>query len=430
MKVTQYLSLFIVITLLNSCIDAPSEIGSGFFSDGNLDVINIDTVTLEVSTVQFDSVPTSAPARFLVGSHNDTDLGKISSRSFYQVAPASVLALDEDFTSYTKAVLTLVYDGYSFYDTTVQVTYHVHRLTQEIELDESYLYNNSSFAYDPAPLGSVTFTPRPNRSDTLEIPLSDDLGKEIIRLAHESAEEVSSAESFLEYFYGVVIIAEDSDDGPILGFSPNSEIRVYYMDKSQTPGEEKYISVSSDSYLKFNQIKADRSFTNLSALLPQRYHLSSTQTNKKAYLQSGAGLSIRVQMPYLREILRENKNMIVSDAVLEFIPVSADEERNTPLPSSLLMTAVNFRNDSYGSFSNGATLIEDVYLERDTRYVVNVKDFVLQQLAIEEFNENALLFTLGDQDIQSTVNRLYIGDQKNDHQMKLKIYCLTFESKN
>jgi hypothetical protein len=429
MKVPQYFFLFITVSLLNSCIDAPSEIGSGFFRDGNLDVIYIDTITLEVSTVQFDSLSTSTPARFLVGSHTDIDLGKISCRPFYQVGPATALTLDEDFTSYTKAVLTLVYDGYSFYDTTVQVTFHAHRLTQEMELQDGYLFNSSSFTYNPDPLGSITFTARPNRSDTVEIPLSDDFGKEIIRLAQESAEEVSSAEAFLDYFYGVVITA-DADDGPVLGFSTTSEIRVYYMDKSTTPGEERYVTLSSEPHRKFNQIKTDRSFTSLSALPPHRYHLSSTQTNEKSYLQSGAGLGIRVEMPYLREILRENKNLVVTDAVLEMVPVTDPSDRNTQPPSALVMSAVNYRNQSYGSFQNQPLLVEDPYLDRDTHYEVSVKDFVLAQLAIEEFNANALLFTLEDPDFQSTANRLYVGDQKSDHKMKLKIYCLAFESEN
>lgn len=428
MRITRYFYFFFIIPLLflNSCTEAPSGIGSDFFRNGDLNVIYIDTVTLEVSTVQFDSLITTSPSRFLIGTHDDTDLGKVSCIPFFQVAPASELTLDEDFTSFTKAVLTLSYDGYSFYDTTKQMTVKVHRLNEEMETIEGNLYSTNSFSYDDAPMGSLTFTPRPNRSDTLEIPLSDDFGKEIIRLAQKSHEDVSSTAAFLEYFYGVAIVPAASQEGPVVGFSTNSEIRIYYMDKSKTPGEEKYLVLSTGSNLRFNHLTTDKSLTNLSTLTQQRYHLRSSLTNKRAYLQSGAGLALRIGMPYLREILTKNENLIITDAILEFVPIKEIHDSNTPLPSALLINAVNYRNLSYGSYPYQAQLIEDPYLGRDTHYSVNVKDFILQQLAIEEFNDNALLFTLSDPDFQSSVNRIYVGDQKNDYEMKLKIYCLTY----
>jgi hypothetical protein len=428
MRITRYFHFSFIIPLLflNSCTDAPSGIGSDFFHNGELNVIYVDTVTLEVSTVQFDSLITTNPSRFLIGTHNDTDLGKVSCVPFFQVTPAGELTLDEDFTSFTKAVLILSYDGYSFYDTTKQITIKVHRLSEEMETIEGNLYNTSSFSYDADPLGSLTFTPRPNHSDTLEIPLSNDFGREIIRLAQESHEDVSSAAAFLEYFYGVAIVPAASEEGPVVGFSTTSEIRIYYIDKSKTPGEEKYLALSSGSNLRFNQLTTDKSLTNLSTLTQQRYHLRSSLTNKRAYVQSGAGLALRVGMPYLREILRENKNLIITDAILDLVPVKQIHDPNTPLPSSLLINAVNYRNLSYASYPYQAQLIEDPYLGRDTHYSVNVKDFILQQLAIEEFNDNALLFTLNDTDFRSSVNRIYLGDQKSNYEMKLKIYCLTY----
>jgi hypothetical protein len=428
MKITRYFHFFFLIPLLflNSCTDAPSGIGSDFFHNGELNVIYVDTVTLEVSTVQFDSLITTNPSRFLIGTHTDADVGKVSCIPFFQVAPAGELTLDEDFTSFTKAVLVLSYDGYSFYDTTKQMTIKIHQLSEEMEMIEDNLYSTSSFSYDASPLGSLTFTPKPNHSDTLEIPLSDDFGKEIIRLAQKEHENVSSTAAFLEYFYGIAIVPEGSGEGAVVGFSPDSEIRIYYMDKSKTPGEEKYLTLPTGSNLRFNHLTTDKSLTSLSTLTQQRYHLRSSLTNKRAYLQSGSGLALRVGMPYLREILRENENLIITDAILELVPIKGIHDPNTPLPSALLINAVNYRNLSYASYPYQAQLIEDPYLGRDTHYSVNVKDFIMQQLAIEEFNDNALLFTLNDIDFRSSVNRIYVGDQKNDYEMKLKIYCLTY----
>ena len=50
-------------------------------------------------------------------------------------------------------------------DTTLQQKYAIHLLTEKVVLNENgYLYNNSSFAYDPDPLAVYSFLPRPNTS--------------------------------------------------------------------------------------------------------------------------------------------------------------------------------------------------------------------------------------------------------------------------
>ncbi|MCZ8216491.1 MAG: hypothetical protein O9262_09655, partial [Cyclobacteriaceae bacterium] len=64
----------LIIILWCSCNET-SEIGAGFFKEGNLGLNYTDTLTLKVSTVTADSIVTGAATRLLVGNHVDDDLG-------------------------------------------------------------------------------------------------------------------------------------------------------------------------------------------------------------------------------------------------------------------------------------------------------------------------------------------------------------------
>ena len=55
-------------------------VGSDYLAVSNK-VILIDTVTVEMSTINFDSLVTSAQSRILVGNYDDPIFGKIKSNS-------------------------------------------------------------------------------------------------------------------------------------------------------------------------------------------------------------------------------------------------------------------------------------------------------------------------------------------------------------
>jgi hypothetical protein len=421
------LSSLLAVVLL-SCNDEASQIGSGFFEGGSIALATVDTLTLQTSTIQFDSLATSDATRLLVGYHNDKDLGPITASTYFQIGPSDGLTLDKLYTSFIRTEMRFIHDGYSFYDTTSDISFSIHALTQDMKLDDgsngAYLYNTSSFEYDPTPLGSVTFKSKPNAHDTVKFPISEQFGRDIIRLAQTSSEEVSSITAFLNYFSGIAVIPS-SNSGPIVGFKTAVEVRIYYLDRSVTPAAERYVSLVPGNNLWFNRISFDRSATALKGLDRQIEHLASSETNKKSYIQNGAGLGVRIEIPYLRSMLIENEGLTIMSAVLQFAPAKDNTEDNVTLPATLLMSSVDYKNQLVQTFSNNANLIEDVYLGRDTHYEVDVTTFIKQQLLIEQFNHNALIFTTDDASFRGTISRLYVGDQRNERQMTLKISCLT-----
>lgn len=416
----------IVVVVVVSCNEEASEIGSAFFEGGSLNVTEVDTITLKVSTIMFDSLATNDATRFLVGQHTDDELGVLSSASFFQAGVAYPFSLDKKFTSFTRAELRLVHDGYSYYDTLTPITFRVHRITEQLEhpADDGYVYNTSDFDYDPTPMGTITYKPRPNSGDTVRIPLSDTFGSDILRLAQSGAVEVSSAGNFLGYFLGFALIP--SGEGPVVGFSTTAEARIYYMDKAQTPGVERYLEIAIGEYLHYNKTSSDRTGTVLNGITTRRDSYSSRLTGGQSYVQSGSGLAVRIAMPYLRNMLIENPGLTVLNAVLTLTPTRENDGRNVKLPAQLNMTSVNYRNDLLETFSETAMLNEDYYLGRDTRYQVDVTYFIKTQLLRQELNENALVLTTVDTVLRNAADRLYIGDQLSERPMTLKITCLTY----
>jgi hypothetical protein len=441
MKIFRFCFLTTVLVLHLACSES-SEIGSDFFRGGSLNIAYTDTVSLKVSTVIIDSVVTSDANRLLVGHHVDSYLGATSSSAFFKVEPRAsteqtnnLYALEDNNTSYIRASLTLWYDGYSYYDTTVSQTLFVHELIDEIELrEDGRIYNTSKTKYNSSPLGQLTFKPRPNNSDSIEVPLSDNLGADIYLRAVAGDDELSDTEDFTEEILkGLVIRPDTLTNGSMVGFTTSAEVRIYYLDRSSVPSEEKYLRFFVSS-LRYNQVKANRSMTPLNSISLQRQLVLSSQTDRTAFVQGGTGVSMRIEMPYLKSILADNKNLIITEAELRFRPVRNSNKSNRKLPDLLKLYAVNKRNEIFAEFTSQiatdgyAILIEDTNLERDTHYRVNVLEFIRNQLAIEEFNNNALLLTLADTEVGSTVDRLYIGDQRSEYDMELIVYYLVAEA--
>lgn len=433
MKVICYLLL---LTILFSCNET-SEIGAGFFKEGNLGLAYTDTLTLKVSTITADSITTGSASRLLVGNHTDVDLGKITAAAYFQLEPRSSntegesigYSLEDLSTDYSRTSLVLWYDSYSYYDTSEYQTIYVHRLTEEIEsADDGYLYNTTITRFEENPIGQATFRPKPNSDQSIEIPLVDELGQTIYNDAVLGDGNLSTTATFVEnYLKGLSLRPETSESKAVLGFNTNAELRIYYLDRSVVPSEERYLTYFVSS-TRYNQIASARGSSALSTISSSRESLSSNLTNRKSYIQGGAGLSTRIEVPYLRSILLDNYNLVLTQAILSIKPVKDSDEENAALPQLLKLYAVNHRNEIYAdllSIENEERFVSlniDTDLDRDTKYSADVSGFIKSQLQIEEFNNNAMLLSLNSTDFNATVNRLYVGDQKNEYEMNLTLH--------
>jgi hypothetical protein len=80
------------MTLFTSCQTDNAEgefvVGSDYLSINNK-VIMIDTLTVNVSTINIDSLVTSNQSRILIGNYTDPILGIVKSESYLKLTPDS-----------------------------------------------------------------------------------------------------------------------------------------------------------------------------------------------------------------------------------------------------------------------------------------------------------------------------------------------------
>ena len=423
------LSIITAAGLVACTMEDPNTIDTDFFNDESFEITYIDTVELVTSTIQFDCLQTSETGRILFGYSEDEKLGKIKATGFFKVGLDSTYELDEEIAVYDSTTLYLEFDGYYYYDTLQEQIYTLYGLTEELEYDDEtgVLYNTSFSELPPSgyledePLGSYTVFPRPFRDREIEFRISDEFGRELIQLAYEGSEILSSALEFSEYLKGFALVPDTLHIGSIIGFSTNSQIRVYYQDKSVIPTDQNYLTFSIGSERYFNQITYDRSDTKLNELFTLEEDLSSEFTDNEVYMQAGAGLGIKIEIPNIKELILQSDELFINNAVLSLRPINNSYNSGTPLPKDIIVYVIDEENEIIAGLESQVVLLEDVVLDRDTRYEINVTPFVNSQLDIDEFNENALMLLPPDSLFNTTVDRLYVGDSKNEYVMELTV---------
>jgi hypothetical protein len=421
--------LFIIPSLfMNACKDNPSELSLGKqYVESQTDLIVIDTFSVRLSTVILDSVKTSGTANALIGGHRDAVFGNISSNSYVQMAVPESNDVQQD-DHYESFQLILRYNGYYFGDTTKPLKISVHQLAENIEFDhDDVISNSTSFHYQSTPIGSIVYNPKPTSPDTLVIRLSDDVGIDLFAKLRDNSDITASNELFTGYFHGLALIADDSYQGSIIGFSATQQDLRLVMFSSRSTAvpaerERKIEFKMTDSTKQFNNIVYDRSSTQLKTLSRQRDKLSSSATSGLSFLQGGVGLAIRVDFPSLQEALLF-KRYAVMTGQLSIAPLR-NSYRDIALPSSLMLYQADGINRIQGGVAASTLAIDELYND-ETTYTFDVTQYLKDEFADSYVDrEKGLLITLPVAAANSSFSR-FVADA-NNRKTKLKIYYLSY----
>ena len=411
---------------MNACKDNPSELSLGKqFVESQTDLIVIDTFSVRLSTVILDSVKTSGMANALIGSHRDAVFGNISSNTYVRMAVPESNDVQQD-DHYESFQLILRYNGYYFGDTTKPLKISVHQLAENIEFDhDDVISNSTSFHYQSTPMGSIVYNPKPTSSDTLVIRLSDDVGIDLFAKLKDNSDITSNNELFTGYFHGLALIADNSYQGSIIGFSATQQdIRLVLFSSSSTtaPEEHKIEFRMTDSTKQFNNIVYDRSSTQLKTLSQQRDKLSSSATGGLSFLQGGVGLAMRVDFPSLQEALLF-KRYAVMTGQLSIAPLR-NSYRDIALPSSLMLYQSDGINRIQGGVAASTLTVDELYND-ETTYAFDVTQYLKDEFADSYVDpEKGLLITLPVTAANSSFSR-FVADA-NNRKTKLKIYYLSY----
>lgn len=429
------LSLLTFILCLASCAEDSSSYPVGEdFIDHNISLKSIDTLSINASTFLLDSLITSTSSRILIGYLKDNKLGEITSKSFMSIS-ANSYTLNSDAT-FDSIALVLYNDHYYHGDSTIVQTYHVHKVTKLIEADDdNYLYNTSSFPYDEKVLGSLTFTPNPIKNDSLYIPLDNEFGKLIFDKIQD--DDINNKNDLDDYIKGLVVVPSTQNSSQLLGFTTNSfsGMRLYYTLKNSDDSENINYQIDfsiSTPNMQFNQIVSDRSATDFNLLLDNETNIPSDETDNFIAIQGGTGLSGRIEIPYLKNLLKLSENGIPLNGHIKMYPVKGSVTETNPLPDSLAVFMVDHKNRVLDNLRNlgGTTVFATLNKNENefddaTYYMLDVSAFVEVILNSPTTLKYALMFQLHD--YQKNTSRVLIeNDPESANSIKLQVQYLNY----
>jgi hypothetical protein len=417
----------------------------------NFMVLFSDTSTVTTSTVRYDSVMTGGPGRMLIGRYSDPYFGIMHATTFIQPTLQSSLTIP-DGAIYDSLVLSMryektsaIYKGspYSYGDTTKLMTYSAHALLEDILVKSSY-YNQNTTAFDPIPLGTKTFYPRPYTDRAVVIKLSDVLGNKIFEQA--KANLLTSNDQWIQILKGLMVTAKSTDNGSVVGFLTSSDstaIQLHYHTSGVDAVTESVFPFNVTAV--YNQILGDRSKTALAELpANRRLSLPASKSGEKTFIQEGTGIMTRIDLPNIRT-LKDTKYSVANRAFLRVSALKQSVTRNFTAPPAISLYLCDKNNqllspltDLQGTAVRG-TYITDL-VNNTEYYSFDVSAYVTSLLNSDtDQNEGLLMITSAlasgaypeaDLEWSKGVRRLVIGSQKSttDPGIKLELYYTTVKA--
>ena len=412
--------------LLLSCSDNQKSISVGEdWINSEIKVYSFDTLAIEATTFQFDSLIVNSTDNLLVGSYKDDIFGRITASSYLKFTGLSFNI--EDKAKFDSISLILNYDTYSFADTASVQTLNIYRLSEEMETDEnSNLYRNSNFEVEPSPLSTFNYSPRPHQNDSIQISIAADIGQELFDKIQN--DEISNNNNFNDALFGLVIVPDSLNNSSIVSFSKeNSYLRLYYSIKDEIENEDNFIDFSVNTLGSFHQI-TNNNATYFSSIEDQMDQIPSTQTNNQVYVQSGTGIATRIDFPNFKESLYNIRGSgSITNAILNF-KIKVDRNNlNYGVKDSLPVYIINKRSEVQDNVYNylGTQSYAQITQESDEfntlEYSLSLKYF-FDNLIADTQNDDQYL-AIYSPNFNNSVDRyvIYGPDAAEDNRMKLQI---------
>jgi len=387
------------------------------FTSSNIRLLLIDSLTVETSTIKFDSIPTSESTRLLIGRYNDPVFGTVTTSSYMQLLPNSY-TIDTE-AAFDSIVLVLGYDKYYYNDTLQRNTLHIKRINENFNpIEDDYFYNTSSISYDDEDLGFLVYNPRPLAGDSLTIKLIDDLGTDLFSKLQEKT--IVNSDEFKDYFKGIAILPDDTDDGSIIGFSKssgNTYARLYYSTATSDESIQEYldiqINISNNPIPFFNSIKAENAIEPLQTLTDGKVNLTSSDSYNQSFIQAGVGIAMRIQFPNIATLYDIPGNGTILDGILKIKPAPQFYDDNLKLRDTLAVYVVDQNNELTEQLPTGsyAILNRENQEFNDIYYEIPIATYLEElQLKTRDLDDALILLPLN---YNSSIDRFIINANGN-----------------
>ena len=400
--------------------ESSSLIGEDLVNTQNFELSVIDTVSLNLSTVQFDSLVTSTSERILIGTQSNSMVGDVSTEAYFlcYYDPAFAYSVDESIV-FDSLVLSLPMDGYhrSLQEVGYSGTLVLERLDRELEWeDDGYLYNFSTVATfgENSKLAEKTFFFDPERIRTLEMRLNDSFGLDLFEKLKEGDEIYSSTSEFYEYLKGFHLHFDNSDT-PFIGFSSDSiRLTIHGTDYSVSPPDNYIYDFGVTGSPYFTKIEHTNIPEGLDQIETIEDEISSEDTDHMAFIHGGIGYAAKLDLKSIRNLLLDDDDFLIGGAELRFKWPSLDED---DLPSTLKADYVDEYFNNLADQSFYFTLNLDDEFGRDSYYSLDISPLINALLEPLTTNEYSLLITLDD--FSTSATSVVLGDERFDSELIL-----------
>ncbi len=433
-------SFVIGITLLSfigwsSCSEGDFSIGKDFVESPTYTAI-VDTFSLQLSTIKQDSVITAATGVALTGFIDETESGSVTAKAYFKLANT-----DGSFNSKEKfdsACLVMKPTGYYYGDTVVAFNVKVHLLTEEFDdYSSESLYNVDSMSYDPTPIGTKRYYPKPSSSDDVRVRM-DVFGKTLFDAIQDSPGQMLDDDDFEDWIYGMVLVPDTLNNKAVIGYdaSEDSLVLRLYTHLSTTETTELYhdfpLTNSSD---QFNSITNNTKELALSELTSIKMKLPESKLNSTAILQGGIGYYTRVDFAGLSSMkeLKEKGRIVKASLNVE---VLVDSYTYKDLPSTIYLIEADKINqfqgyvvNSEGSEVSGVLDESSRQFEHTALYSFDVTTFL--NAIIEEdvvSDDSGVVLAFPESSLKGTVDRMvFAGYKFPDSQTKLNVFYYYYD---
>jgi len=425
----------LLILFLFSCTNSSIEdfvVGENFINDQTA-VAMIDTLTLQSSTIKYDSIVSNSSGRFLIGSNYNNFSGYKTANTFMTVKFDDAID-DTDFV-FDSLSLVLNYDTYYFGDTLQTQTIRVYQLQEEMELVDSYLYTTSNFKCSPTPLGSINLKPQPNFHKEVRIKLSDKLGNRLAQMIKVKSDTITNQDLFLKFFNGVAIKSQSDVKSAIVGFRISDsgstddtskskiytkpEIRLYYhLSPNPDDMHDLYYKFSFDTDgIYFNQISGNETNSLMAGISNSSNERSSLFTNNNTLVQSGIQVFSKIKIPYIDNLLRTGKNSALVGATLRLYPIKGTYKSTSDLPDSLYVYSADHKNNLIGQVTIPGSTTEYAFailktykeVEETVYYEVDLTSFIETELQEELETNRSVMIGYGSTAAKKTAGHVILG---------------------
>jgi hypothetical protein len=424
-----FFTFFCLSAVIISCSenDTSSFSPSDEFIDSNVNFQVIDTISFTMSTFKIDSLTTDLDSNILVGRYEDPAFGKVVCNGFVNFLP-SVYNLEDEMV-FDSIVLNLKYSGYYYNDTLKQKKIKILKLDKKLDYlnGQQNFYNTSDFPASTL-IGQKTFYPRIAK-DSIKATLDYGFGLNIFNKIRDGV--ITNNEELGQYFKGLKISPDDSEDASIISFDVNkSYLRFYYSDPDETDQVLYYDFKYSDFNTNknhFTQIRCDRTSTILPVnFINQENEFKSQNTNNLTFIQAGEGIVTKIAFPNFKESMANlNTEGTIYKANLKIPLKNTSYSKKLFTSDSLRVFIIDQNNNIVSETKNAKIKLEDS--EFNKKYInVFIEPYLNKVLQNNYYKKYGLM--LLPYDYSTSTTRLILNDNHNDaEKTKLILTYLTYD---